>query len=527
MTPIRHDRRNDVFMIFTVQDFLDLPLMAPARPEVVTGSDLSKRPVRWIHTSEIYEISPLLRGGELLLTTGLGLVGMSAEAIGGYVRAIARQNVAALVLELGRTFTRCPIELQEAAAVHDLPLILLHGVVPFIEVTEAVHPLLISGEIEQLRRLDEAATIFNKSLLAGHGIKHLVGIAGDVCRTRAGLYSPEGALLVGDDVKNGSNFIEVQAGPLAMLAVQAEELPSVRRLAEASALSIAICLSQNSQSSPNRRLAGAHLLRDIAEGRYLSGAEITSRASAIGFEVRNGSRAVGIAVDMTTLTSSRSGLIATAEAARKTFGLCLVAELDGQVLVAASLRGDLRARLVEFAEAVDVELRTTAGGSVARVTAGALVDDAAGLARSIPGAREAAQLARQLALGSRVILATDLGVYHLLAGVVADADLERFVEQQLGPLLEHDARSGSDLIVTLDTYLESGLSKTAAAATLNIRRQTLYHRLDRIAGLLGGFDFGDRQQLTALDLALTTWRMRTSAVKRSASLSSVARAPHG
>lgn len=109
------------------------------------------------------------------------------------------------------------------------------------------------------------------------------------------------------------------------------------------------------------------------------------------------------------------------------------------------------------------------------------------------------------------MLAADLGVYHLLSGVADDAVLERFVEEQLGPLLEQDARTGSDLVQTLDTHLESGLSKTVAAATLRIRRQTMYSRLDRIARLLGGVSFNDRQRMTALDLALTTWRMRTSA----------------
>jgi PucR family transcriptional regulator, purine catabolism regulatory protein len=122
-------------MAFTVQDLLDLPLMEAARPEVVVGERLDTRVVRWIHTSEIYEISPLLKGGEVLLTTGLGLVGMSADGLTAYARALAGQDVAALVLELGRTFTRVPAELAAVSAEHRLPLILLHGVVPFIDVT--------------------------------------------------------------------------------------------------------------------------------------------------------------------------------------------------------------------------------------------------------------------------------------------------------------------------------------------------------------------------------------------------------
>ena len=79
-------------------------------------------------------------------------------------------------------------------------------------------------------------------------------------------------------------------------------------------------------------------------------------------------------------------------------------------------------------------------------------------------------------------------------------------------MLEHDARHGSDLVQTLDAYLEAGLGKTAAARALGIRRQTLYARLDRIGRLLGGLDIEARQARTALDLALVSWRLRTSAV---------------
>src|SRR5215213_1646123 len=62
--------RHDLPMGLNLQELLDLPVLRRARPEVVVGSHLEARPVRWVHTSEIYEISPLLKGGEVLLTTG-------------------------------------------------------------------------------------------------------------------------------------------------------------------------------------------------------------------------------------------------------------------------------------------------------------------------------------------------------------------------------------------------------------------------------------------------------------------------
>ncbi len=131
-------------MSLTVSDLLAMPVLAAARPEVVAGSALASRPIRWVHTSEIYDIAPLLKGGEVLLTTGLGLVASSPKAQGDYVRALAAKGVAALVMELGRTFTAPPASMVDAARETGLPLVVLHGVVPFIEVTEQVHPLLLS-----------------------------------------------------------------------------------------------------------------------------------------------------------------------------------------------------------------------------------------------------------------------------------------------------------------------------------------------------------------------------------------------
>ncbi|WP_164519688.1 PucR family transcriptional regulator [Nocardioides ferulae] len=502
----------------TVARLLALPVMQAARPEVVVGSGLDRRSVRWIHTSEIYDISPLLKGGEVLLTTGLGLVGMGSTAVGGYVASLARQQVAALMLELGRTFTRPPEGLVEAAAEHDLPLVLLRGVVPFIEVTEAVHPMLVEGEVARLRRLEEASSRLSAVLATGAGIAELLTVVEDLCGVEAGVYSPGGALLVGRDVRTSAPSTtehDVGGGPWAVLALAGEATPSVRAVAQRCATSLAVCLAQSGPAGGGRRPAGAELVRWLTTGQYLSRGEIIAQAEAAGLGVRRGHQVVGVALALSLPTPTRAGLNATAAAARAVLGPALVAEVDGVVMLAGAVPpGQLRARLQELVRSVDEELRATVGGSVARAVGGPPVEDVAGLARCLPAAREALTLANRLVLGSRVVLASELGVYMLLSRVVTDADLEGFVEDQLGPLLEQDARRGSDLVTTLDTYLEVGLSKTAAAEALGIRRQTLYSRLERISRLLGDLDFDARQARTALDLALVSWRLRSSAANR-------------
>jgi PucR family transcriptional regulator, purine catabolism regulatory protein len=496
----------------SVADLLALPVMEAARAEVLTGSRLDERHVRWVHTSEIYEIAPLLRGGEVLMTTGLGLVGHSPDALVAYVRALARRGVAALLLELGRTFPTAPPPMVAAARDSGLPLVVLHGVVPFIQVTETVHPLLLDDELRQLRFTDRATAELHRAILAESGISDMVALTEVLCDGPAALYDGQGRLVAGSEVGGEDGVtVEVASSPRMLLTVgtAAERI----RLVELCAVALAVCLTAEGRRSGHRGSVAADLLHDLADKTYsLTSADIAARARSIGFGVRPGERGVGLVVGTTAPTPASTGVRAATKALREVFGSCLVGAVDGEVLAAVSIRPVLlRSTLEQAAEAVDAELAATVGGRVVRLVAGPLVDDAPGLARSLPAAQEAARLANTLVIESRVVLANDLGVYHLLASVVDDTGLERFVNDQLGPLLELDARTGSELVPTLDAYLDAGLSKTAAAAALGIRRQTLYHRLERIGQALAGLDLGDRRRRTAVDLALVSWRLRTAA----------------
>ena len=52
--------------------------------------------------------------------------------------------------------------------------------------------------------------------------------------------------------------------------------------------------------------------------------------------------------------------------------------------------------------------------------------------------------------------------------------------EQLGPLFDYDARTGSELVLTLATYLEHGGAYRPTSEDLNIHRNTLKYRLGRI-----------------------------------------------
>ncbi len=97
----------------TVADVLALPVLAAGRPRVVTGADGLHRPVRWVHITELTDPASFLKGGELVLTTGMPLP-EAAAAVRRYVDELADVGAAALVIELVRRFHRPPDALVRA-----------------------------------------------------------------------------------------------------------------------------------------------------------------------------------------------------------------------------------------------------------------------------------------------------------------------------------------------------------------------------------------------------------------------------
>ncbi len=130
-------------MSLTLREILAFDVLDEAGAEVLTCADRLDRPVRWVHSSEIYEIGPLLSGGELLLTTGLGLAGADAGACRHYVRELAERGVAAVAVEVGRSLPEVPYALVDESRRRQLPLVALRRVVPFIRITEAANTAIV------------------------------------------------------------------------------------------------------------------------------------------------------------------------------------------------------------------------------------------------------------------------------------------------------------------------------------------------------------------------------------------------
>jgi purine catabolism regulator len=127
-------------------------------------------------------------------------------------------------------------------------------------------------------------------------------------------------------------------------------------------------------------------------------------------------------------------------------------------------------------KALDGEARLTVG--LSRPATVAL------LPRAFQQADECLRFAR-LSESHGVLEYGALGLHLLLAQLADSHELSAFVEGELGPLLEYDAKARSPLLPTLQALLAHDNNRAEAARVLHMERRSIYYRLGRIEKVLG------------------------------------------
>jgi GAF domain-containing protein/sugar diacid utilization regulator len=152
----------------------------------------------------------------------------------------------------------------------------------------------------------------------------------------------------------------------------------------------------------------------------------------------------------------------------------------------------------QTARAAAVQLGQLTGAAVTVAAAGPV----SGPSRIAGAHAEAVRCLRALHVLGRQGDGASAAELGFLGVVLADTkDVGGFVRATLGPLLEYDARRGTELVRTLAAYFSAGGSLTRAKDELHVHVNTVVQRLDRVEALLGT-DWSRPDRALELQLAL-------------------------
>ncbi|MEV4574399.1 PucR family transcriptional regulator ligand-binding domain-containing protein [Nonomuraea jabiensis] len=528
-------------MLPTIADVLALETVRRGSPRVVAGADRLDTRVRWVHVGEIADLAHLLRGGELVLTTGVALP-EDPEKLADYIGDLASVGASGLIVELGRRFVKeLPPSVVKRAEEHGLPLIVLDRETPFVQITESVHARIIDIQLEELRASEQLHEVFTELSVEGASPAEVLAQVARLSNRPVLLENlahqvlacesagrDAGALLAGWEARSrgvapaertaydpASGWVITTVGARGQdwgrLILICDSAPTPRDmvLAERAATTLALGrLLERHQESLERQAHGT-IITGILTHAYADPDEAAARARAVGVPL-TGRKLISVVIRPTEpADQALDGQAQLGELAEATAAACrdarlpaLVGALDQErvgVLLPLPPRTQAEPALTALAERLRVLWRP--GGLAFVLAAGSVVESIRDVRRSFLEAEQVADVAVRQPDGRAFYRLPDLRLRGLLHLLRDDARLQTFAERELGPLLAHDAQRGGDLTRILRIYLDAGRNKAVAAQKAHLSRPAFYDRLRRLERVLDT-DLDDVESCMSLHVAL-------------------------
>jgi PucR family transcriptional regulator, purine catabolism regulatory protein len=533
-------------MLPSLGEVLAMEVCRRGCPAVVAGADRLEVPVRWVHAIELTDVARLLRGGELVLSTGIALPD-DERLLAAYITELAEVGVAGLAVELGRRYAgSLPSALVAAAQQAGLPLIAFEREIAFIEITEAVHARIIDAQLDELRVSERLHEMFTELSMAGASpeevVRQAAALAGrpvivaDLSH-QVLAFSPGGAdperLLSGFAARSRSvrlsgrtTYDEASGWLVTPVGARGEDWgrvilvcsgppsPTDIVLIERAATTLALGRLLTRHRESLERQAHRTLISGIISQAHADPAEAAVRSRALGVPV-DGRQLIAMVLRFRDRVVSGPGgslrgpvgmpaharvldlADAAAAACRAERIPSLVGTLDDDragAMLSLGPRVEPDDVLTRLATRIKDQARDVLVIGVG-ATAGSIRD----VRRSFLEASQVADVAAARPDGHDppFYRLPDLRLRGLLHLLRDDPRLQTFVERELGALLA--AEPG--LIDALAAYLAAGGNKAEAAKASHLARPTFYERLRRIERICGT-DLSSAESRTSLHVAL-------------------------
>ncbi|MFW6640765.1 PucR family transcriptional regulator [Nocardiopsis algeriensis] len=480
----------------------------------LVGEELADREVEWVYTTDLLEPARYLRGGGLVLT---GMMWRTcAEDSRTFVASVV--SAGSVALGAGTALGEVPPDLVEACREFGLPLLEVPAQTAFGAVTEEVLRARTRERLTTMARSRDRSRRLMAQVASGADFAKVFAESAGQAGLRAWVVSGSGRDVAG----SGGVLAQDDREWLAAQALGWSEFPRTVRLGGGRGAVVTVLAVQGARTCAQARWllvcegepdtwgeelgeavaelgAVAEVARSRAEERVVTAARHLEGLSRLLAAQRLEEaaalvRGVGGSVDAAVVVVSAAVLPGPVEEG-SVLGVVaeLVAGFAGAVVARDGGGGDVLALVPEGdAERVRGEVVRRCGVLEAGMAERRL---ALGTSASVRGvgelraaaveARHARRLAELRGGRCRVIAGSEIDSHELLLASVPEEVQVSYRERLLGPLLEYDRDHRSELVETLERFLEHSGSWQRCAAAMHVHVNTLRYRIGRVEELTG------------------------------------------
>jgi purine catabolism regulator len=186
--------------------------------------------------------------------------------------------------------------------------------------------------------------------------------------------------------------------------------------------------------------------------------------------------------------------------------LSLISERTGKIIVLIAFTGTLAKPDLEIYTQLQESFKEQYTSNIS-IGVGTTVTDILSVRQSYQNALTCLTLGRTIKGDGHITHPYEIASYALLKNSDADSLFTHVYEGTLAKLENSDTLHGTELLKTLEKYLECDKNLTDSAKELYIHRNTLTNRLERIHDITN-LDFSNRELLFGLRLALRQRKLR-------------------
>ncbi|WP_342431349.1 PucR family transcriptional regulator ligand-binding domain-containing protein [Neobacillus sp. FSL H8-0543] len=498
---------------------------------VIAGAEGLKRIVKWVHIVEVTNIRNLLNGNELILSTGVAWKDKEDLFI-SMIEQLIEHQAAGLCLEMGTYMSKIPEEVIMIANQHQFPIIVFQKEVPFVDITQDIHSLIINRQYQKITELENYSQSLNKQLLTIESYEDILQFIFSALEVQIIFrlkdqeyeFTPEISPSEQNIILERLEKAKVEKNdhfalsPIHLFGAEYAELTIYSREIAISEFDLLI-LDRTSTA------LAQHLLRDlyveekkrVEEFEWLHGwfdgehslDSIIEYLSEYGIKTK-----ITEAVVLLTKLMSFKGksnqdvtyikLLFRSVLEQQGFAVFSVEKRNEIIFILLNQRSkkSMKDRMIKAIEEIKAStFMRNKSSSKTLIAAGKFIDQLTDVHKSYQTAKETLRIQQEMSKKETYHFYEDLHLYRLISQMSRHMDLQELVIEYLQPLIENDQKYNGKLLETLKMYLECNGSKQETANKLFIVRQTLYHRLQKIENLLGK-DFMEHEKRVALEFIL-------------------------